>query len=363
MKYGVLIHKYTHNLGDDIQSYATSLFLPSIDYIVDREELDTFQSDNDELVAVIMNAWYLLKKWNWPPAKCIIPKLTGIHFAASSIERYGTTLQYEFLEGIGGEWLRSYGPVGFRDTNTLELCKKYDIDGYLSGCITLTLPKQKKIENEKKYICLVDLPFKIERKVKRMAKRKHLEVKIMSHFLTYDSDKMSWDERKKKVEEVLTIYQNALCVVTNRLHVSLPCLAMETPVLCIKKDIKENDRFSPYNEFLHYVSAKDFLTGKYNYDISNPPKNKDTYKEMRQNIIDDVNAFIKYTQDESMTKEDYIKIKYTDIERMKWQNKLMKYALSKFVVDNKEYIKSLKSQTIEYKYKKPIKELIKKFLK
>ena len=32
MKYGVLINKRNKNIGDDIQSYASSLFLPSISH-------------------------------------------------------------------------------------------------------------------------------------------------------------------------------------------------------------------------------------------------------------------------------------------------------------------------------------------
>ncbi len=362
MKYGILIHKYSHNIGDDIQSYATSLFLPSIDYIVDREELDTFKSKNDELVAIIMNAWFLWKKWNWPPSNFIIPKLTGVHVASWGIDKWGSPLKDEFMEGIGGEWLKAYSPVGCRDNNTLEICKKYEIESYLSGCITLTLPKQKIVTPKKEYICVVDLPYLIERKVRKIAKKKNLEVKVISHDLDYDSDELTWEERKKHVEDLLTIYQNAKCVVTIRLHVALPCLAMETPVLCIRDDIKENDRFSPYNQYLYCTTGNEFLKGKYKYDISNPPKNKEDYKKMRQDIIDNVTQFIKYTQNENMKDEDYVKIQYTEDEKNKWQTKLMKYTLNKWLFDNREYTEELKRQSFENKVKSPIKRFIKKIL-
>lgn len=363
MKYGVLVHKYTHNIGDDIQSYATSLFLPRVDYMIDREELDTFQSENNELVAVIMNAWFLWKKWNWPPSNCIIPKLTGVHVASWGIDNWGSPIKDEFFDGIGGEWLNSYGPVGCRDNHTLEICKKYGIDAYLSGCITLTLPKQEKIKSEKEYICLVDLPYMVERKLRKQAKRCNLDAKVIRHTLDYDSDNLTWQERKEKVEELLTIYQNAKCVITIRLHAALPCLAMEVPVLCIRDDIKENDRFSPYNDFLNCATFKDFLSGKYKYDIINPPKNKETYKKMRQDIINNVKSFIEDAEDNSKKPEDYVKIKYTDIEKMQWQNKLMKYTLNKWIFDNREYTEKLKTETIDFKYKRPIKNFIKKIMK
>ena len=68
MKYGVLWRKTTMNIGDDIQSYAQSVWLPQVDYMVDIEELDAFHSDNDEPVATIMSSWYMWQKWNWPPS-------------------------------------------------------------------------------------------------------------------------------------------------------------------------------------------------------------------------------------------------------------------------------------------------------
>ena len=73
MKYGVLVNKGTKNLGDDIQSYAESLFYPHVDYMVDRETIDKFKPDKEEPVGVIMGAWYMWNKWNWPPSKYIVP--------------------------------------------------------------------------------------------------------------------------------------------------------------------------------------------------------------------------------------------------------------------------------------------------
>ena len=60
-KFGLIVFKNTDNIGDDVQSYAASRFLPSIDYIIDREQVDSFESDNKEIVNCIMNAWWLSK--------------------------------------------------------------------------------------------------------------------------------------------------------------------------------------------------------------------------------------------------------------------------------------------------------------
>ena len=76
MKYGLLMHKPTTNWGDDIQSYAIKQFLPHVDYIINREVINTFKPEEEEPVAVIMAAWWMWYKWNWPPSKYVLPYFT-----------------------------------------------------------------------------------------------------------------------------------------------------------------------------------------------------------------------------------------------------------------------------------------------
>lgn len=61
MKFGIVIHKSTMNLGDDIQTYAAAKLLPHVDYQIDREYVSDFESKDNEPVAVIMNAWWMWK--------------------------------------------------------------------------------------------------------------------------------------------------------------------------------------------------------------------------------------------------------------------------------------------------------------
>lgn len=43
MKFGVVIHKPTMNLGDDIQTYAAAKLLPHVDYQIDREYISVLK--------------------------------------------------------------------------------------------------------------------------------------------------------------------------------------------------------------------------------------------------------------------------------------------------------------------------------
>lgn len=53
------------NIGDYIQSVAQEQFWDKVDCYVEREELDSFESDKP--TNVIMNGWFMIKPQNYPP--------------------------------------------------------------------------------------------------------------------------------------------------------------------------------------------------------------------------------------------------------------------------------------------------------
>ena len=132
MKFGLVVYKQTDNIGDDILSYAGSRFLPQIDYVIDREQLDVFVPDQQEQVSAIMNGWFLYQKSHWPPSPYINPLFVGIHF--SDNQSYGITDEY--LDGKGREYLKKYAPIGCRDNPTLKKMEKREIPADFSGCGT-----------------------------------------------------------------------------------------------------------------------------------------------------------------------------------------------------------------------------------
>lgn len=342
MKYGVLLNKNNVNIGDDIQAFAISQFYPHMDYFIDREHIDEFRSEDGEPVAVLMNAWYMWAKWNWPPTKYIVPKMIGFHYADHQLAgQPGSPVKYEFLNGIGGEYLKAYGPVGCRDEFTRGRLEELGIDGYVSGCITMTLPKMPETKNKGSYICLVDLEKRAENKMKKLLEDKDIEVKVITHNRERDIT-LSWEEREKQVKELLTLYQNARCVVTKRLHCALPCLAMETPVFIIKE--REDDiRFTPYYDFLYRTTVTRFMADDFDYDFMNPPKNKDNYKEYRENIIKAAKEFVAEMEKETRTVDELKKTTYSDQEVINWRHDVMKAAMDDWLFKYREIQKEHKS--------------------
>ncbi len=350
MKYGVLYHRYTKNLGDDIQAYASSRFLPQIDYMVDREELDTFKSENNEAVSVIMSAWMFRKKWNWPPSQNILPLFVGMHMIRKTIEGKASPLVDEGFEGLGGDYLRSYGPIGCRDKPTERSFKRLSIDSFFSGCITLTLPEFEKTKPKKEYICLVDLPKDVEKKIKNKLKGKNIEVRTYSH-INSDSKKpyyeMTWEERAKNVEERLKIYQNAKCVVTIRLHATLPCLAMGVPVLWVLKSPNWG-RFNPYRKWVRVVSPKDIMKDNYDFDFVNPDPNSGDHLKTRKKMIKRIKKFINENEDKA-TIEDIKKTSFTEEEQKEFQFQLMKTALDKWLRPSMDMVNEIEELKRELK--------------
>lgn len=291
MKFGLVLNKGTDNIGDDIQSYAAMRFLPSVDYVIDREGMDTFES-NGERVKAIMNGWYMYNKSNWPPSESIDPLWVSVHISKDDYFGIGE----RFLDGLGGEYLKYYAPIGARDVSTLEVLKRKGIPAYLSGCLTLTLPKVTETSKTDEVI-LVDVDPESERVIRAAYPHQNF-VKITHAVDAASYREMSVDERFGRVEALLKRYQNAKCVITSRLHCALPCLALETPVLLIYKG-EYAPRMQSFLKLLHYSELGELKEKILEFDLRHPKENKRDYLETRNDLISVCREFLKKDSDKS----------------------------------------------------------------
>lgn len=325
MKYGVVFWQDTDNIGDHIQTYAACSLIPQVDYIIDRERMNFFQSYNNENVAVIMNGWFLHNKFNFPPNSNIVPLCMSMHF--SEYDYYD--LGYSFLEGEGAKWLKKNGPIGCRDYSTLQACLARGIEAYLSGCLTLTLPAQPRREMAYPYICAVDLPDEDVSRIKKKVDKNNIWVIAKTHRVYEENGATSFQDAMNNVEELLTLYQNAHCVVTTRLHCALPCLAMGVPVLLVldyNNEIERGNvnRFDFFLDLLHVVTPDDFTRGEYGFSLINPPTNKPDYMKYREQLINTFKEFILNISDDN---SDNLATVKTSDKILEWQNELREKAL------------------------------------
>ena len=313
-KYGVIIFKNTDNIGDDIQSYAQSQFLPHVDYEIDRETIDSFVSKNNEVVNCIMNAWWLNHRTSWPPSPFINPLPISMHFR--NTEEDGPT----YLANFGMKWFKKYEPIGLRD----DLVKKYfdnaGVKTYLSGCMTLTIKKDPKLKT-KPYICVNDIDKELLEKIKEST---DLEIKEICHDVDpKESAKLSWAERKARAKKLLDTYQQATCVITSRLHCTLPCLALEVPVLLIYNDENQDviNRMHLYLDCCNHISKKESIDDfeKIKDFIQHPSKNPDEYKKYRVALTQKCENFIKNPLVKTITEKEYLDFQQEHLKNIKSQ--------------------------------------------
>ncbi len=288
MKYGLLYYKDTNNIGDDIQSYAASRFMPRIDYMIDREHLNDFVPSKKEYVKTIMNAWYIHDIFNFDFSPYIYPLFISIFFKKFPYQA-GVTVGVDYLNDSVLKTLKKYSPVGTRDKHTLKIMNELGVDSYFSGCLTLTLDKFKDVEKGD-YIVAVGLTRKELAYLKSKTKRKVIEFVQDVEIGSFSEE--TWDQRKKRVEAVLKLYQGAHLVVTNKLHCSLPCLALETPVLLLyDTSFPENkDRIGSYITYLNYIKRDEFFNIDLN--LENPKPNPKKYLSIRKQLIEMCSNFI-----------------------------------------------------------------------
>lgn len=214
----------------------------------------------------------------WPPADPIIPLLVSIHI---SPDRPVTNA---WFHPASRDYLRRFGPVGARDTDTLAMLREHDIPAYFSGCLTLTLKRNGQAARED-YVCAVDVGQQVLIHLRRHTDRPVIPV---THWVPpYLESKDTY----VLAEMLLDLYQRAHCVVTSRLHVALPCLALQTPVLLLH-ETDDSSRFSGLNELIRHCLARDYLDGSYQFDLDNPGENRQEYLAFREGLVERCCAFI-----------------------------------------------------------------------
>jgi len=293
MKYGIMYYKKTDNIGDDIQTYTAIRFLPHIDYHIDREDLNCFIPENKEYVSMIMNGWFMHNKAAWPPSPYINPLLLSMHFTC--LEKIDVGEKY--LQGLGGEYLKKHQPIGSRDVETQKRLNRNGIENYFSGCMTLTINPFENVE-KKEYICLVDVDEKSANLVKANTNR---EIKEITHDVEpTEIENKTFEQRMQDVENLLKTYQAAHLVLTNRLHVALPCVALGVPVILVHKENFEADRLGTYLQYVNSYSDTEFEKLNLTELLENPEKNKEDYINIRNPLIERCKEFINKCENEEI---------------------------------------------------------------
>ena len=256
MRYGVVWHPSSRNLGEDIQALAAGALLPRIDAAVDGGRLDEAPPGDGSPLAVLLGGHLLRRRYSWPPHPTLRPVLLGAHISREDV--WGGSLAD--LAGLGLDYLRTHGPVGCRDEATAALLQEAGIDSEVTCCLTLTLERPGDVPRRGPYVCCVDVPDKAVEALQRYAKAASREVRVMTHQLPPEALTETFQQRMERAQAAVRAYAGAAFVVTRRLHCALACLAVETPVLLLYNSGYEDPRrFAPMDALFPVAAVEDFI--------------------------------------------------------------------------------------------------------
>jgi hypothetical protein len=273
----------TNNLGDEIQSIAARQFLPSVDLLIDRDDWTTVPTNPEGMFKIILNGWFTRYSEQWPPPDLLLPLPVSMHITR---ERNASTAQrapaQALLEGAALAYLQRHQPIGCRDLWTVQLLRQHGVDSFFSGCVTLTLGAGPVARGN--YICAVDLADEM---CLRLMERAQTPIVRLHH---RDTGGGSFQQRCAKAKRLLSLYAQAKCVVTTRLHCALPSIAFGTPTLFVN-NLADQYRLEGLVELMRSCSPEAFVNGEVNFDFDSPGENNDAYIPLRQQLITRLQGF------------------------------------------------------------------------
>lgn len=303
MKYGMIFNNQITGLGEDILAYSVMKKIPKIDYIIDKNNLNTFIPEKNEFVKTIIYGNFENNSILLPPSPFIKPLFVSINFINRFKNKEGSFDKY-FLD-----YLSEYLPIGLENNNMSKYLENERITNYFSGSLILTLEPFKGVKKNNK-VCIED----VNRKIKKIVTEKYRDNIVESTFIIDENDyaKLSFNERMNIIEKQLKLYQSSKLVITSNIESALACLALNVPVLFIYDNEYDCEYYDDHLKLLNKCSYDDFIT---NPILS--VENKELYKDIKNNTNKIIDGFIKQSYKDEVPNENIEDFNKYYVERKK----------------------------------------------
>lgn len=242
---------YTINVGDYMQTLAMREAWSRLGVAADRVvavDRDTVKTCEDSVVLLVNACFY---EHCFPFPENIIPVFYGFQARAGVIEK-------------NIDYLKRYAPIGCRDFQTAELMRRYGVEAFVSGCVTLTFSiRDVAVKEGEGSLFLIYgegvgafpgqiLPFIPERFLDR--------IKLLSHRKPVHEHPLSTEQialTEAYAKEVFRLYkEQAELVVTPLHHVVAPCWAANVPAVVARAT--RDSRFSVLDKLQRVYYPEDF---------------------------------------------------------------------------------------------------------
>lgn len=219
------------NIGDAIQSlamenlYREMGIAPESLRLIPRDAINTYDG---EPCLLPLQGWfgYFADIFPFPWSECITPFFSGFHLTST----WGS--RERFVEMGMPDHMRPFQPIGCRDRGTMRFLREQGLSAYLSGCVTLTFPARQS-EPEDGKVFLVDVNDEIKQLIPpAILQQADQSITHYHYFSSYPVDEQAALDFEDRARRILGRYRDeARLVITSRIHVALPCLAMGIPVV------------------------------------------------------------------------------------------------------------------------------------
>jgi hypothetical protein len=297
--FNTVLGSRTTNLGDEIQTIA------ALQYAV--QDATVIDKDNPAILdggRLLCTGWITHKPWNWPPLGQYSSLVTSIHLATRAHRpRFLSRMSNDwFYKEPMYNWLKQNEPIGARDTATLKILQRGNIDAYLSRCLTLTLARPN-VEVEDNLIVLVDVDESIATKIKNAKQGRVVEY---SHEVDAST---SQEERMQLARKSLDMLARADFVITTRLHAALPSAAFGSKVVLINhgtdeertrktdfEDVVKALQLKPNLDVLNEIFLNDYSQFKKNAEIESSRIRKLFFHNMQTKSLSDDSNQVHYSR-------------------------------------------------------------------
>ena len=299
------------NIGDILQFLAIDYLYQTFGigqkdiYKLRMDEVATY--DGEESLVLPLN-WCIFDPFYMDGDRLnISPKIKPVFLAMT----LGSRHKDSYFNEYNIQYLKKYEPIGCRDEVTMKVLREYGIDAYLNGCLTATLPRRSKTPaTGKTYI--VDAPLELEEYIPAdiLANAKCMTQQYYCSKETFS--------REELVEEIKAQYREyekeATLVITSRLHVASPCMAMGIPVIFVKRRIDERfawlDKLLPLYDYSQFDDIN-WQPSSIEYEEVKKKIQKNAYNRIEETKrkYEDANSISNYWEDRK-------KIQYADFRKV-----------------------------------------------
>ncbi len=266
------------NLGDYVQTIATRNAINKRwpDAIFSECPRDHIGISKKKGV-VIMQGFFPANPSSMIPSASLTPTFIGFHLGGDGDEMcftYGNeqTNSENTMEIFICQFPSFFKSqsIGCRDIRTMNFFSRHGVDSYFSRCLSFTLPLRTN-KPDKKCVVLSDVHKELLDFIPQELKQNSIKQnpKILKiPYMEYSI--FSNDGYMKLTEESLNfLKEEATLVITNRIHVAAPAIAMGIPVILYRRS-KTDCRYEMFNGIIPVYSMDDFKNGKVDFDPQAP---------------------------------------------------------------------------------------------